>query len=63
MKKQIIAISLGLMSIGMFAQKQELKTIDKAIDKSDFKTAQEGIGALESNESAIEEKYEAWYYY
>jgi tetratricopeptide (TPR) repeat protein len=63
MKKQIIAISLGLMSIGMFAQKKELRTIDKAIDKSDFKTAQEGIAALEGNESAIEEKYEAWYYY
>jgi tetratricopeptide (TPR) repeat protein len=63
MKKQIIAISLGLMSIGMFAQKKELRTIDKAIDKNDFKTAKEGIAALESNESAIEEKYEAWYYY
>jgi len=63
MKKQIIAISLGLMSIGMFAQKKELRTIDKAIDKSDFKTAQEGIAVLESNESDIEGKYEAWYYY
>ena len=63
MKKQIIAISLGLMSIGMFAQKKELRTIDKAINKEDFKTAKEGIAALESNESAIEEKYEAWYYY
>lgn len=63
MKKQIIALSLGLMSIGMFAQKKELRTIDKAIDKNDFKTAKQGIAALESNESAIEDKYEAWYYY
>lgn len=63
MKKQIIAISLGLMSIGIFAQKKELKSIDKAISKNDLKTAKEEIAVLESNESAIEEKYEAWYYY
>jgi tetratricopeptide (TPR) repeat protein len=63
MKKQIIALSLGLMSIGMFAQKKELKIVEKAIKKNDFKAAKETIATLESNEDAIESKYKAKYYY
>ena len=41
MKKQIIALSLGLMSIGTFAQKNELKAVEKAIKKSEKKIPKE----------------------
>ncbi len=39
MKKQIIALSLGFITIGVFAQKQELKNAEKAIKKQDYPTA------------------------
>ncbi|MBU3010097.1 tetratricopeptide repeat protein [Polaribacter vadi] len=63
MKKQILALSLGLMSIGMFAQKNELKAAEKAIKKNDFKTAKAAILPLESMEGSMDAKYEAKYYY
>ena len=63
MKKQIIALSLGIMSIGVFAQKSELKVVEKAIKKNDFKTAKATIATLEGNEDAIEAKYKAKYYF
>lgn len=63
MRKQIIALSLGLMSIGMFAQKSELKAVEKALKKNDFKTAKEVIAGLESMEGTMEGKYVAKYFY
>ncbi|MFY9243619.1 MAG: tetratricopeptide repeat protein [Polaribacter sp.] len=63
MKKQILAISLGLMTIGVFAQKDELKTIEKAIKKEDYKLAKQTLATLEAAEANVEEKYEAWYYF
>lgn len=61
MKKQILALSLGLMSIGMFAQKNEIKVVEKALKKSDFKTAKQTIEAIDEN--AVEDKYKAKYYF
>jgi tetratricopeptide (TPR) repeat protein len=63
MKKQIIALSLGLMTIGVFAQKDELKAAEKALKKDDFKTAREAILPLESMEETMDPKYKAQYYY
>lgn len=61
MKKQILALSLGLISIGMFGQKNEIKAAEKALKKGDKNAA---IQTLESiDESAIEEKYKAKYYF
>ena len=36
MRKQILALSLGLLSIAMFGQKNELKEVEKAIKKKDI---------------------------
>jgi tetratricopeptide (TPR) repeat protein len=63
MKKQIIALSLGLMTIGAFAQKNELKAAEKALKKNDFKTAKEIIIPLEAAEATMDTKYKAKYYF
>ena len=63
MKKQIIALSLGLMSIGMFAQKKELKAAEKAIKKEQFNEAKTIITSLEAMEETMEAKYKAKYFY
>jgi tetratricopeptide (TPR) repeat protein len=63
MKKQILALSLGLMTIGAFAQKNELKAVEKAIKKNDFETAKAAILPLESMEGTMDAKYIAKYYY
>lgn len=63
MKKQIIALSLGLISIGMFAQKNELKAAEKALKKNDFAAAKAAILPLESMEETMDAKYKAKYYY
>jgi len=39
MKKQLLALSLGLMTMGMSAQKDELKAAEKALKKNDVATA------------------------
>ena len=39
MKKQILTLSLGLLSLGLMAQKSELKAAEKAIKKQDFTNA------------------------
>ena len=61
MKKQILALSLGLMSIGMFAQKNQIKAVEKALKNNDFKTAKQVVEAIDEN--AVEGKYKAKYYF
>ena len=63
MKKQIIALSLVLMSIVSFAQKNELKAAEKAIKKGLFKEAQATMLSIEGMEGSLDSKYEAKYYY
>lgn len=57
MKKQILALSLGLMTIGVSAQKNELKVAEKALKKNDIATARTAIQSIESMESSMEDKY------
>ncbi len=61
MKKQILALTIGLLSVATFAQKNELKAVDKAVRKDDFKTAKKTIESIDEN--AVEDKYKAKYYY
>ena len=63
MKKQILALSLGLMSIGIFAQKNELKAAEKALRSNDFNAAKAAIESIESMEDSMDSKYKAKYYY
>lgn len=63
MRKQIFALVLGLLSVVTFAQKNEIKAVEKALKKNDFKEAKTIIAGLENNEDAIEEKYKTKYYF
>ncbi|WP_299103883.1 tetratricopeptide repeat protein [uncultured Tenacibaculum sp.] len=63
MKKQVLALSLGIMSLAASAQKSELKAAEKAIKKQDFNTA---IATLDGVEGAVEmgdDKYKPKFYY
>ncbi|MCT4698155.1 tetratricopeptide repeat protein [Tenacibaculum haliotis] len=64
MKKQILTFSLGLMTLGLMAQKSELKAAEKAIKKQDFTTA---ISTLNDVEGAVmingEDKYKSKFYF
>ena len=64
MKKQILTFSLGLMSLGLMAQKSELKAAEKAIKKQDFTTAINTLNAIEGAVmSGNEDKYVSKYYF
>lgn len=64
MNKQIITLSLGLMSLSLVAQKSELKSAEKAIKKSDYATA---ITTLNSAEKLVlksgKDKYVSKFYF
>ncbi|WP_435263556.1 tetratricopeptide repeat protein [Tenacibaculum sp. nBUS_03] len=63
MKKQIIALSLGLVSLGTFAQKSELKAAEKAIKKQEFNSAIVSIDAAEKLIANADDKYKAKFYF
>ncbi|WGH75475.1 tetratricopeptide repeat protein [Tenacibaculum tangerinum] len=64
MKKQILALSLGLMSLGAMAQKSELKLAEKAIKKQEFTTALSTLNSIESSVLASgEDKYKSKFYF
>ncbi|WP_296636259.1 tetratricopeptide repeat protein [Polaribacter sp.] len=63
MKKQLVALSLGLITMGMSAQKDELKIAEKALKKNDVATARTAIQSIESMEDTMEAKYKAKYYF
>src|SRR5690606_27696165 len=63
MKKQIIialAISISAFS---FAQKKELKAVEKAIKGNNYAEAKSALKQAESLMSAMDEKAKAQYYY
>ena len=63
MRKQVIALFLGLITVVSFAQKNELKMAEKAIKKLNFTAA---ANALKSVEPLIEKsdlKYQTKYYF
>ena len=63
MKNQILALSLGLVSVMAFGQKNELKSAEKAIKKGQFKEAKVIIESLEGMEATMDAKYKAKYYF
>ena len=56
MKNQILALTAGLLSIASFAQKNELKIVEKAIKKGQSNEAIATIAALESSENSMDPK-------
>ena len=63
MKNQILAISLGLMSIGAFAQKNELKAAEKAIKKQNFAAAVASITTAEGLLGNMDAKLKSKFYF
>lgn len=63
MKKQILALSLGLMTVAVVAQKKELRTAEKAIKKQDFTGALASINSVEGMIANADAKYKSQYYF
>ncbi len=63
MKKQILALSLGVVSLGAFAQKAELKAAEKAIKKQNFNEAISSLSAAEKLIANADDKYKSKFYF
>ena len=63
MKKQILALVVGFMSVVTFAQKKELRAAEKALSKSDYKTAMASLESVKGMLADMEEKYKSQYYF
>ncbi len=63
MKKQILVLSLGLISLVALGQKNELKAAEKAIKKQDYITAISSINAVDVMANNMDAKYKAKYYF
>lgn len=63
MKKQIISLSLGFISLGAFAQKSELKAAEKAIKKQDFSSAIASVSSVDAMVDNMDAKYKAKYFF
>ena len=64
MKKQILTFSLGLMTLGLMAQKSELKAAEKAIKKQDYTTAISTLNSVEETVMNVgEDKYKSKFYF
>lgn len=63
MKNQIIALSLGFMSIATFAQKKELKIAEKALKKQQYNEALAAVNSTDGMLANMDAKYKAKYYF
>lgn len=63
MRKQVLALSLGLLTTGLFAQKNELKTAERAIKKLDYATAATALATADGLVSNMDDKMKAKYYF
>lgn len=63
MRKQILALTFGLVTIVAFGQKKELKAAEKAIKKNDFAGALTTVKSLDGMLDSMEPKYKAQYYF
>ena len=63
MKKQVLTVALGLFTIVAFAQKNELKTAEKAIKKLDYATAVSAINSAEGLIANADAKTKSKFYF
>tara|TARA_Y100000034_G_scaffold19800_1_gene22473 strand:+ start:18186 stop:19475 length:1290 start_codon:yes stop_codon:yes gene_type:complete len=63
MKNRIFVIALSLLSAGIYAQKDELKTAERALKKGDYQTAIAAVKSLDAMEASMADKYKARYYF
>jgi len=63
MKKQVLALFLGLMTVVSFAQKKELKTAEKALKKQDYAAASIAIDAAKALNADTNSKLSTKFYF
>ncbi len=63
MKKQIIALSFGVISLASFGQKAELKAAEKALKKQDFNSAITALSSAEGLIANADDKYKTKFYF
>jgi tetratricopeptide (TPR) repeat protein len=63
MRKQVLALFLGLLTTGLFAQKNEIKTAERAIKKLDYTTASTALKTAEGLLSNMDAKTKAKFYF
>ena len=63
MKTKVIALFLGLASVTMFAQKNEIKAAEKAVKKQDYGAAVSSIQAAEALIGNMDSKMKAKFYF
>lgn len=61
MKKPILTITLGLLTLGSFAQKKELKIVEKALGNKDFTGALTTLNSIEGTIGSADAKYQSKY--
>jgi len=63
MKKQILILLMFLVTIGMVAQKNELKAVDKALKKGDLVLAKSSLAKCDNLIANADNKLKAKYYF
>jgi tetratricopeptide (TPR) repeat protein len=63
MRTKVIALFLGLTSLTMFAQKDEIKAAEKAVKKQDYNEAISSVKAAEALLGSMDEKWKARFYF
>ena len=63
MKKQILTIALGVLTVSSFAQKNELKAAEKAVKNQDFTTAVTSINSAEALIANADAKSKSKFYF
>lgn len=63
MKTKLIALFVGLMTISMYAQKNEVKAAEKALKKNNFSAAATAIQAAEGLIGSMDDKTKAKFYF
>ncbi len=61
--KKILALTIGLMTIGSFAQKKELKVIEKALSGKDYAGALTTLSSIEGLVNSGDDKYKSKFYF
>ena len=63
MKKQVIMVMAFLIGAFSFAQKKELRAVEKAIKSNNFSEAKAGLSQVESMLSGLDDKLKSQYYF
>ncbi len=63
MRKQVLALSLSLLTIASFGQKKELKSIERALNDNNFNEALTIVNSLKNSIKSADDKYRSKYYF